>query len=135
MTETSPLYFKQLLCGMDVAQADASARSMANFIYLIGDRKTRECVVVDPAWDVDGLLEKVEAEGMKLTGALVTHYHPDHVGGHIFGMDILGLAQLMEKNPVPIYVNKHEAEGLKQVRLKFRFYIPPGIPPVPSVFG
>lgn len=115
MPETSPLYFKQLLCGVDVGQADASARSMANFIYLIGDRDTRECVVVDPAWDIDGLLKIVEAEEMKLTGALVTHYHPDHVGGQIFGMDILGLAQLMEKNPVPVYVNKHEAEGLKQV--------------------
>ncbi len=115
MPETSPLYFKQLLCGVDVGQADASARSMANFIYLIGDRDTRECVVVDPAWDIDGLLKIVEAEEMKLTGALVTHYHPDHVGGQIFGMDILGLSQLMEKNPVPVYVNKHEAEGLKQV--------------------
>lgn len=115
MPETSPLYFKQLLCGEDLCQADDSARSMANFIYLIGDRDTRECVVVDPAWDIDGLLKIVEAEEMKLTGALVTHYHPDHVGGQIFGMDILGLAQLMEKNPVPVYVNKHEAEGLKKV--------------------
>ena len=44
---------------------------------------------------------------MKLTGALVTHYHPDHVGGEIFGIEITGLAELMEKNPVPVYVNKH----------------------------
>jgi glyoxylase-like metal-dependent hydrolase (beta-lactamase superfamily II) len=115
MTETNPLYFKQLLCGVDVGKSDASARSMANFIYLIGDRETKECVVVDPAWDVDGLLKIIEAEGMKLTGALVTHYHPDHVGGQIFGLDILGLPQLMETHPVPIYVNKHEAQGLKQV--------------------
>ncbi|QPJ63869.1 MAG: MBL fold metallo-hydrolase [Candidatus Nitronauta litoralis] len=88
---------------------------MANFIYLIGDRDTRECMVVDPAWDVDGLLKILEEDEMKLTGALVTHYHPDHVGGHIFGMDIIGLPRLMEKNPVPVYVNKHEAEGVKQV--------------------
>ncbi|NIP99457.1 MAG: MBL fold metallo-hydrolase [Nitrospinaceae bacterium] len=115
MTNSSPLYFKQLLCGVDVGRQDSSARSMANFIYLLGDRETRECVVVDPAWDIDGLLEIVAAEDMKLTGALVTHYHPDHVGGHIFGMDILGLPHLMEKNPVPIYVNKNEAEGLRKV--------------------
>lgn len=115
MAEENPLYFKQLLCGLDIGKSDPSARSMANFIYLIGDRNTRECVVVDPAWDIDSLLAIVESEGMKLTGALVTHYHPDHVGGHIFGMDILGLPQLMEKNPVPIYVNKHEADGLRKV--------------------
>lgn len=108
-------YFKQLLTGVDIAQSDPSARSMANFIYLIGDRETRECMVVDPAWDVDGLLKILEEDEMKLTGALVTHYHPDHVGGHIFGMDIIGLPRLMEKNPVPVYVNKHEAAGVKQV--------------------
>ncbi len=115
MTEESPFYFKQLLTGVDVAKFDSSARSMANFIYLIGDKKTRECVVVDPAWDIDALLDIVAEDDMDLKGALVTHYHPDHVGGQIFGMDILGLEELMEKNPVPIYVNKHEAEGLKQV--------------------
>ena len=109
------IYFKQLLTGVHVARQDSSARQMANFIYLVGDRARRECVVIDPAWDIDGLLDIVQADGMKLTGALVTHYHPDHVGGSIFGMNITGLAQLMEKSPVPVYVNKHEAEGLKQV--------------------
>ena len=30
-------------------------------------------------------------------------------------MNIKGLAELMEKSSSPVYVNKHEAEGLKQV--------------------
>lgn len=115
MAEENPLFFKQLLSGVDVGKSDSSAQQMANFIYLIGDKNTRECVVVDPAWDIDGILKVVEAEEMTLTGSLVTHYHPDHVGGSIFGMNIRGLAELMEKNPAPVYVNKHEADGLKQV--------------------
>ena len=115
MPEKNLIYFKQLLSGVDLGTQDPSARSMANFLYLIGDRETGECVVVDPAWDIDGILKVVEEDGMKLTGALVTHYHPDHVGGEIFGIEITGLVELMEKNPVPVYVNKHEAEGLKQV--------------------
>ncbi len=115
MSEKNPVYFKQLLSGVDLGTQDPSARSMANFLYLIGDQETRECVVVDPAWDIDGILKVVEEDGMKLTGALVTHYHPDHVGGEIFGIEITGLAELMEKHPVPVYVNKHEAEGLKKV--------------------
>ncbi len=115
MTDSGKFYFRQLLTGVDVARSDPSARSMANFIYLLGDTGTRECMVVDPAWDIDGLLDIIEADGMKLTGALVTHYHPDHVGGEIFGMNIIGLSRLMEKNPVPVYVNKHEADGVKQV--------------------
>ena len=100
---------------MDIGKSDSSAQQMANFIYLIGDKNTRECVIVDPAWDIDGILKVIEGEEMTLKGSLVTHYHPDHVGGSIFGMNIKGLAELMEKSPAPVYVNKHEADGLKQV--------------------
>ncbi|MDP6478271.1 MAG: MBL fold metallo-hydrolase [Nitrospinaceae bacterium] len=115
MVEENPLFFKQLLSGVDVGKSDSSAQQMANFIYLIGDKNTRECVIVDPAWDIDGILKVIEGEEMTLKGSLVTHYHPDHVGGSIFGMNIKGLAELMEKSPAPVYVNKHEADGLKQV--------------------
>ena len=115
MAEENPLFFKQLLSGMDIGKSDSSAQQMANFIYLIGDKNTRECVIVDPAWDIDGILKVIEGEEMTLKGSLVTHYHPDHVGGSIFGMNIKGLAELMEKSPAPVYVNKHEADGLKQV--------------------
>ncbi len=37
------------------------------------------------------------------------------MGGQIFGLDIAGLTALLEKKSVPVYVNKHEAEGLHQV--------------------
>jgi len=115
VAEENPLFFKQLLSGVDIGKSDSSARQMANFIYIIGDKNTRECVIVDPAWDIDGILNVIETEEMKLKGSLVTHYHPDHVGGSIFGMNITGLAELMGKSSAPVYVNKHEAEGLKQV--------------------
>jgi hypothetical protein len=36
-----------------VTQIFSSAQQMQNYIYLIGDAKTRECVVVDAAWDVN----------------------------------------------------------------------------------
>jgi glyoxylase-like metal-dependent hydrolase (beta-lactamase superfamily II) len=52
---------------------------------------------------------------MKPIGALVTHYHQDHVGGEIFGMEIEGVARLLERCPVPLYVNQHEADGTRQV--------------------
>ena len=115
MSEENRFYFKQLLTGVHVAKNDNSARQMANFIYLIGDRESRECLVVDPAWDIEGLLEVIQEDDMNLVGALVTHYHPDHVGGSIFGMMIKGLSELMEKYPIPVYVNKHEADGLRQI--------------------
>jgi len=109
------LYLRQVLAGRQVATSDPMAARMANFMYLIGDSQRREAVIVDPAWDVESLLEVAEADGYKVVGALVTHYHPDHVGGDLFGVQVQGLVKLLEKQALPIYVNKHEAEGVKIV--------------------
>lgn len=112
---TEGLYFRQLLSGRDFARRDPVAANMVNFVYLIGDRSTRECVVVDPAWDVQGILDVVDADGMKLVGALGTHYHPDHVGGTMFGFTVEGIGRLLELRPVPLHVNEHEADGVRVV--------------------
>ncbi|MEE2778254.1 MAG: MBL fold metallo-hydrolase [Acidobacteriota bacterium] len=109
------LYFRQLLAGESVAKVDPTAGQMRNFMYLIGDPTTHEAVIVDPAWDVDGLISIAEDDDYRITGALVTHYHPDHVGGEMFGMSVQGVARLLERYAVPLHVNKHEAEGLKRV--------------------
>jgi len=98
------LYFRQLAVGQ-----------MANLAYLIGSLSARQAFVVDPAWSVDALLDQAEADGMEVVGALVTHYHQDHVGGSIFGMEIEGVPRLLERKPVPIHVNDREAEGTLQV--------------------
>jgi len=104
MTAASDLYFEQLPVGQ-----------MANLAYLVGSRSSGEALIVDPAWSVDALLDRAEADGMKVVGALVTHYHQDHVGGSIFGMEIEGVDRLLARNPVPLHVNEHEAEGTKKV--------------------
>ena len=57
------LYFKQLLAGEAVATDHPAAGQMANFMYLIGDPSRREAVIVDPAWDVGGLIDKAESDG------------------------------------------------------------------------
>jgi glyoxylase-like metal-dependent hydrolase (beta-lactamase superfamily II) len=109
------LYLRQLRAGRDYAKADRLASQMANFVYLIGDVDERVCMVVDPAWDVQGILDFIDGEDMKLTGALVTHYHPDHIGGNLFSHHIAGLDELLSLRPVRIYVNEKEAEGIKAV--------------------
>ena len=88
---------------------------MANLAYLVGSRATREALIVDPAWDVASLLERAERDGMRVVGALATHYHQDHVGGSLFGMTIEGLPQLMAVRPVPVHVHAREAEGVRRV--------------------
>jgi hydroxyacylglutathione hydrolase len=109
------LYFHQLKAGRDFGRRDSAAQQMNNFIYLIGDTASRQAVVVDPAWDVPAVLDRLEADDMLLTGALVTHYHPDHVGGHLFGHEISGLAELLAAKPVKVYANPHELAGLQAV--------------------
>ena len=88
---------------------------MANFVYLLGDRERGECFVVDPAWDVDGILDAAHSDGMKVVGALVSHYHPDHVGGAMFGLVVQGLSRLLAANPCPIHVHEAEAQGVQLV--------------------
>jgi hydroxyacylglutathione hydrolase len=109
------LYLKQLLAGRDFATGDQMAAGMQNFAYLVGDLDARECVVVDPAWDVDGLIAAAAADGMTITGALVTHYHPDHCGGSMFGFDIQGIAELGAKCGCKAHVHRLESDGVRMV--------------------
>ncbi|MCY4656844.1 MAG: MBL fold metallo-hydrolase [Gammaproteobacteria bacterium] len=88
---------------------------MQNFTYVIGSASTREVAIVDPAWDIAGLLEHLNKKDYTLTAALVTHYHPDHCGGNMGRQNIDGVAELLEQNPVKIFVNKREASGMKKV--------------------
>jgi len=103
------VYFRQILLGRDVAQDDPFAKQMVNFTYAIGDRTTGECVLVDPAYDVSAIIDIVGADGMRVTGALVTHYHADHVGGSLFGHTVEGISALLDISDVPVHVNAHEA--------------------------
>jgi glyoxylase-like metal-dependent hydrolase (beta-lactamase superfamily II) len=109
------LYFRQLLSGRDFAQGDGIAEQMRNFAYLIGDRQTGDCVVVDPAYAAGDLLDTLEADGMHLSGVLVTHHHPDHVGGSMMGFELKGLAELLERVSVPVHVNTHEADFVSRI--------------------
>ena len=88
---------------------------MQNFVYVVGSASTREVVLIDPAWDIDGLLDHVRSQGYEPTGALVTHYHPDHCGGSLRGHRVEGVAHLLAREDFKVYVNKHEAPGLKKV--------------------
>ena len=109
------LYFRQLLSGRDLARADPVARQMLNFVYLVGDRETGEAVAVDPAYAPDEVLDVLAADGMRLTGVLATHYHPDHVGGDMMGFSIVGIGRLLELADVPIHVHRDEARFVSAV--------------------
>eukprot|EP00123_Amoebidium_parasiticum_P020087 comp41630_c0_seq1/m.47447 comp41630_c0_seq1/g.47447 ORF comp41630_c0_seq1/g.47447 comp41630_c0_seq1/m.47447 type:complete len:386 (-) comp41630_c0_seq1:3-1160(-) len=98
------------------------ARSMANFIYVVGDAKTRECVVVDLCWDMDSVLKVIKDERLKLVGAIVTHYHFDHTGGKPpppydqYPVTVDGVGKLAKKIPgLKVYVGPGDYKALLEV--------------------
>ncbi len=101
-------YFRQLLSGRDFAVDDPLASQMVNFVYAIGDRVTGDCVLIDPAYAVNELVDVVESDGLRLSGVLATHYHADHIGGSMMGFDIDGIATLLARESVPIHVQQAE---------------------------
>ena len=80
---------------------------MQNFVYLVGDQNVREALVVDPAWEVDTILNAANSEGFQVKGALITHTHFDHVNG---------LEDLLGKTDGTVYIHKNEAEFLKGMK-------------------
>lgn len=50
-----------------------------NFQYFIGDKATRTCAVVDPAWDARTILDEASRLDVTIEHILCTHSHFDHV--------------------------------------------------------
>ncbi len=82
------LYFKQIELG-----------PLQNFVYLIGSLETREAAVVDPAWDVPRILEIARQDEMRITTAIITHTHFDHING---------VGDLLKATDAKVVVHKKE---------------------------
>ncbi len=72
-----------------------------NYLWVL--RHGSHAVVVDPG-DADPVLEYLSNESLTLSGILLTHHHPDHVGG---------VATLLAFTPhVPVYGPKDDRMGM-----------------------
>lgn len=100
----SEIYFRQLELG-----------PMQNFVYVIADPVTREAAVVDGAWDIDAIVQLAEKDGLKITKNLITHFHPDHLGGDFMGHNIPGAAELLARLAARAYVHKAEVPYLARL--------------------
>jgi glyoxylase-like metal-dependent hydrolase (beta-lactamase superfamily II) len=99
-----PIYWKQLELG-----------PMQNYVYLLGDPNTHEAAVVDAAWDIDTIVRTAEEDGYRITKDLVTHFHPDHLGGNLMGHQITGAAELVARMPAKVYIHKAEMPFVHRV--------------------
>jgi len=67
-----------------------------NFGYLIGDRDEGKAWLIDPSYSPDLLVERAEAQGLKVDLIINTHGHGDHTNGN-------GKAQQLTGAPVAAY--------------------------------
>src|SRR5262245_17489887 len=79
---------------------------MANYVYFVGDPLSREVAVVDPAWDVDRIVELAQENDLTITKILITHSHFDHING---------VEDLLDRTKAKVYINKAEAEFMQAV--------------------
>lgn len=66
-----------------------------NFVYFVGDKESRSCMVVDPAWDLQVIEEEAAKIDVKISGILCTHSHFDHVNM---------VHPLVDKLDIPVYM-------------------------------
>ena len=65
-----------------------------NYIWIIANTDNSEAFLVDPG-DGKVALNALDAANLTIAGVLVTHHHPDHVGG----LDLI----LSRSSKIPIY--------------------------------
>ena len=116
--------FRQLLAGVDVAQPQRArgatqikvfnmAKSMQNYMYLVGDRHSGQCIAIDAVYDPEGVVAAAEKLGCNITAAVGTHFHYDHIGhgGEVPGgpgLVLPGLRHFVDELSVPSYVHQIE---------------------------
>lgn len=69
--------------------------------YLVCDEQAKVCAVVDPGDEAGRIIDAVERSGCQVRYVLLTHGHYDH---------FTGLAGLLEKYDVPVYIHPADAE-------------------------
>jgi hydroxyacylglutathione hydrolase len=77
---------------------------LQNLCEILYCPETHEAAIVDPAWEVDRLLNEAGRRGLKVKTVLVTHTHNDHIEG----VDLV-----VEKTGAAVVVNPREAEAVR----------------------
>ena len=67
--------------------------------YLVWEENSPTCVVIDPGYEPDTILDEAKKLGKEITAVLLTHGHFDHVGA---------VRELAAETGCPVYL--HEAE-------------------------
>ena len=99
--------------------------------YLITDQKSKTAVVVDPQRDVDQYIRDAEAQGVKISDVILTHFHADFVAGHLELQERTGATINLGKEARPEYEfqARQENESLEFGDTRLQFLETPGHTP------
>jgi hydroxyacylglutathione hydrolase len=70
---------------------------------VVGDRETREAIVIDPGDEVARILEIIARHGLSVRAIVSTHAHIDHVGGLRKMRDATGAPVLLHPDDLELY--------------------------------
>ena len=82
--------------------------------YIVQDDESKETMVIDPAGDVDKIIEMLDILNAKLKYIYLTHCHGDHIGG---------VKELKEKYGGQVVVERNDAENLLDPNNSLTSYI------------
>jgi glyoxylase-like metal-dependent hydrolase (beta-lactamase superfamily II) len=77
---------------------------LQNLCEILFCPETREAAIVDPAFEVDRLLQEAAKHKLTVKLALITHTHHDHIDG---------VAELCDKTGAAVVVNPREAAAVR----------------------
>jgi glyoxylase-like metal-dependent hydrolase (beta-lactamase superfamily II) len=87
--------------------------------YIIHDEQTKETMVIDPAGEVDKIVEMLDILQAKVKYILITHCHGDHIGG---------VNELRERKGGTILIHRICSQNLNNQEIMLTEYI--GMEPI-----
>ena len=101
---TADLDANRLAAAPDVFQMEVGL--LQNLCTIVSCPETKEAAIVDPAWEVDRLLAETTKRGLRVTKALITHTHNDHIEG---------VATLVAQTGAAIVISPLEVERVRHL--------------------
>jgi glyoxylase-like metal-dependent hydrolase (beta-lactamase superfamily II) len=98
-----------------------------NFGYLLGDRKAKEAVLIDPSYAPEMLVQRALDQELKITHIINTHGHHDHTNGNAEARKLTGAPVAAHPgSPEKPQVALADEQELPLGALRLKFYHVPG---------